>query len=1167
MKIDVFNIEEFIELNELKEISSPVLFQRGDVPDPNGLISNDIFGVGLRTRKNTFAYIKLNGHFFNPHIYKALRRLWRNIEEVINGDFYYSLDENGIITEDRENGRTGIESIYKDWSKIQWERNTTQSIRNERIDLLTKTPKNEIFMDDQIVIPAFYRDVSAGGSSETVEINNLYSRLIRMASMLGQRDMFDFTIHSTYYSMQSTLVEIYDYFKTKLEKKNGMIRKFLMGKNVDYSTRSVISAPLYKADRPEDIESDFRHIGVPISQCCSLCYPFVHAYIKRWFENEFIINQETKMSDKGDKPVKVKNPEIYFSDDYIKKMINRYIRDPEYRFTPILVPMDDGSWGKIGFTGIRYDSADDETINAETNTISNRPMTVTDLLYIAACDAVKDKHAIVTRYPVSDAYSIFFGEIRVTSTLQTEVVKVGETVYQYYPKIDLNLPKEEIATKFKETVIFSSSYLTGIGGDYDGDQVTLKIAWSQEANKEIHDTIRKPSYFIKANGDNIRDIGKEGLQTFYVLTKDPDKKSKVVPAEEVQRFLDIPPNKYTFSLFVDTFGYRDMDREHKITKAKYNTNDIVELAPNQYLNKEKTKTTLGRIFFNKLITEDCKLLPFFGFVNIELKKKAFSHLEDIVSDIVASGKYSTDLMVSYINHREWIGFQWYAVICSSFTARTIKMPPEVKKRKDELFKKYAKEIENGDIEIATKIEDELVSMTEKILDDDPGMDLFKSGSKVNTGNNLKNIILTRGPVLNPNTGKYEIINHSLMEGMEKEKFTAHSNSDTIGSYFKAVGTADSGYLSKQLSAATQTEMIDDDGTDCGTTKTITIEATDKIKSDLIGRNVKTSSGFETITSDNFSKYNGKTIHIFSPLYCHHDKICRKCAGTYSNKFIGLDTNKVATKLTDLNMKKYHDNSIHLTKHKPDTLMMANKKNNVFGVNKEEIILNDSYIEFYIPEYYFDASYKFGEDLGDMYTVLGVFNVGVFTGGKLSYIDTFNVPGNVTINVYEVEKRIVDLPGAPKTPCRVVKYYNKNIITKDYIVQDSANCQVFLRSIIYGKLPPNIPYSDSILIWKRNQEMNGVNFGVPMIILEVILRVLYRDKNNIGQTFSKVIGKPGSKATEHDYIMASIRQVCQYASTFSALTFEDIDSMITTSLNRKREKRAELDTPVEDLFKL
>ena len=97
MKIDLFDTKEFIDINHLKEVTNPVLFQRGDVPHPDGLVSNQIFGVTVQSRKNTFAYIDLQGHFFHPHVFKAIRRMFRNIEKIINGEQYYSINESSSI--------------------------------------------------------------------------------------------------------------------------------------------------------------------------------------------------------------------------------------------------------------------------------------------------------------------------------------------------------------------------------------------------------------------------------------------------------------------------------------------------------------------------------------------------------------------------------------------------------------------------------------------------------------------------------------------------------------------------------------------------------------------------------------------------------------------------------------------------------------------------------------------------------------------------------------------------------------------------------------------------------------------------------------------------------------------------------------------------------------
>ena len=53
----------------------------------------------------------------------------------------------------------------------------------------------------------------------------------------------------------------------------------------------------------------------------------------------------------------------------------------------------------------------------------------------------------------------------------------------------------------------------------------------------------------------------------------------------------------------------------------------------------------------------------------------------------------------------------------------------------------------------------------------------------------------------------------------------------------------------------------------------------------------------------------------------------------------------------------------------------------------------------------------------------------------------------------------------------------------------------------------------------------------------------------------------------DYVMNNIREICQYTSTFTAMTFEDIDAMITTSLNRTKTHSNETFTPIENLIKL
>lgn len=474
MKIELFDIKEFIEINHLQEIKSPILFQRGDVPHPNGLVSNEIFGVTTKSRKETYAYIDLHGVFFHPHVFKAIRRMFRNIDKIINGEMYFSLSKEGFLVPD-ENGETGIEFLYNNWEKINWDTkkdNKTGGMRDERISLIKKYKKNEVFMRYQIVIPAFYRDIKTGSSSggETDDINNMYAKLIRMATLIKNQDMFDFQFNSTNYTIQTTLVDIYDYFKHKLEKKNGMIRKYLMGKNTDYGTRTVITAPVYHADKPDDLFVDFQHTAIPISQLCSLVYPFVVHYIKNFFEREVIDNKNAKIlynpsTDEIESAVQIKDPESYFSDKYIKKMIDQYIKDPESRFTKIEVPTTGRKKLYLSFTGKRMDSSGTHELSG----MQYRAMTWTDLLYLACEDAVKDKHCLVTRYPLLDEFGVFVSRIHVASTTKTVPMMINGVLYRWYPYVEPDTPLDEIPNKFSDSCQFSNSYLPGLEGDYDGE--------------------------------------------------------------------------------------------------------------------------------------------------------------------------------------------------------------------------------------------------------------------------------------------------------------------------------------------------------------------------------------------------------------------------------------------------------------------------------------------------------------------------------------------------------------------------------------------------------------------------------------------------------------------------------------------------------------------------
>lgn len=466
MRLDIFDIKEFIDVNHLQEITNPILMEKDGSPHRDGLLSNEIFGITTKSRKETFAYIKLYGHYFHPHVYKAIKRMFKNIDSIISGEKYYTITKDGKLVVDEENGDTGIEFLYNNWEKIDWSKGSDSYMRNEREYLLSSNDKNIIFMEYQLVCPVYYRDIRTKQSGGNIEddINKLYSTLIRLTATIRDQYLFSFQFNNTNMSIQNTIVQIYDYFKDRLSGKTGLIKRYLLGKSCDYCTRTVITAETFGGEeRPSDRPISFEYSSIPISHALALCYPFVVKYISDFFQREFVDNHENKgiydpVSDKVVGNVELKDPGAYFSDRYIEKMINTFIKDPESRFTKIKVPTKDGSTKYVTFTGQRYIGRD----TAELSTIMYRPMCWTDLLYMACVDVTRDKHCLITRYPVLNEYGTFVTKVNISSTLKTMPVLLNGKVYKFYPVIEYDTPEELVGTKFIDSVRFSNSYLTGL---------------------------------------------------------------------------------------------------------------------------------------------------------------------------------------------------------------------------------------------------------------------------------------------------------------------------------------------------------------------------------------------------------------------------------------------------------------------------------------------------------------------------------------------------------------------------------------------------------------------------------------------------------------------------------------------------------------------------------
>lgn len=530
MKIKLLNVELFIKANKLKEITNPVTLDRGSVPTVDGLLSTEIFGITPAERKRNYAYIDLHGHFLQPIVYKQLKRLDRRIDFIISGTKKFAIDDKGTIVED-DAGDTGIEWLYTNWEKIKWKRNYS-AIRSERIDLLTENPKDILFTKYFLVEPAYYRDINlqkAGmGRPSLHEINvgsdqtngSSYSKLLRLAISINSSGAFAFALNNTRFQIQLCMVDIYNYFKSRIEKKFGIIKKGIMGKSIDYGSRLVISSSHTDTERFNETICDFTHCGLPLANCISNAVPFFVGWLSDFFKREFeaMGNKYPAYDAKTKKTVyiQLKNPAAHFNDEYCTQLMNKFIYSYNERFDPIVLPTDDGRKVYMMFKG-RVLSP--EKVIKKLGDGSNRYMTLTDLMFIAAVNIYKDKHVIITRYPITSFQSLYPIKVNPLTTQQTCTMEYSGQVYRFYPVIDINTPKGNVASQFINVLWMQNTLLSTLGADYDGDTVSVRTVFTQEANAECERLMNEPTQFLNSNGTNVRTTTNEALNTIFIMTK------------------------------------------------------------------------------------------------------------------------------------------------------------------------------------------------------------------------------------------------------------------------------------------------------------------------------------------------------------------------------------------------------------------------------------------------------------------------------------------------------------------------------------------------------------------------------------------------------------------------------------------------------------------------
>lgn len=387
---------------------------------------------------------------------------------------------------------------------------------------------------------------------------------------------------------------------------------------------------------------------------------------------------------------------------------------------------------------------------------------------------------------------------------------------------------------------------------------------------------------------------------------------KEISPSDVSELLSLKDTDVNAKLLKNYFACFYGDKE-----ARFQPNDYFMLERGKFYNSERIKTTVGRYLYN-MFALPVPYLKKYGYMNDPLTVDRIEQLEKVLGDMILEDELTTKEYAQYMDRSEWISMNCVYYIAPSINNAIVLPKKDILKKRDELFDQYKDDIKKGDLNVANKIEKELMDVAKKDLatDDDPSYDNYKSGNFKFAKSYKKSAIMI-GAVKDVNTSQLQILKSNYADGVDKNEYDKTAMLTVIGGYSRGVATEDYGYETKKYNNALQNVVVDFDQLDCGTDKYLNITINPKLKSMFLYRFVIDGSKIVELTEKNIDNYVGKPIKLRSPMFCKGDKLCMHCAGTLFKRIDITDAGLVCSNLTgnlmNLSMKKMHDSSVTIVK--------------------------------------------------------------------------------------------------------------------------------------------------------------------------------------------------------------------------------------------------------------
>lgn len=499
-------------LADVKQIRSLNTFQdytKNFTPD--GLFSTEIFGrVGDINRNYRFGFIDLNIEVLHPVIYRALTDLKNFHEGILSSEEFAVFDSKlkEFIKSNPVDGNTGYHFFISHLDKLSFTiKDTDSNKRKETLKLINKY-KQTALMSKLLVLPAGLRDyeLDKEGKPTEGEVNSLYRRVLSLSnqvvvSSLKQNPELQDKIR---YAIQQAVNDIYDYFESLLKGKSKLIQGKVVSRNVQLSTRNVLTGTKNEMVDLDEVKLDSRYVTYGLYQFLKATLPLSINLIRNdWLSKNFKgFNAPITVTDS--KTLKAKTISFdhnyydkYMSEKGLEKIISSFGIDG-YRAKPVKIGEDYAGLVLIKDGTFRFIQCISE-VNPEDIKLL-RPITLGELLYKAVYKKAREVPVTVTRYPVESVGSIFVALTDLKSTdVGVKLKELDETLQvvdktNEYPLVTQT--QDGYEASYYSGIAISVSHLSGLKADSDGDTLSLIPLLSTESVNEINDRLNTVDHYV-----------------------------------------------------------------------------------------------------------------------------------------------------------------------------------------------------------------------------------------------------------------------------------------------------------------------------------------------------------------------------------------------------------------------------------------------------------------------------------------------------------------------------------------------------------------------------------------------------------------------------------------------------------------------------------------------